>query len=806
MKKVFYFISLFLITSSLISANVYLFDFGPEDSPCASGFTKVSEKDKYSSEKGYGWLGGIRLYSRNENFSTIRRFLKLDPLLCDHVTGGRRFYYPKREYSFKLDLPEGKYLCAVILGKLTEKTGVNTHHLPPFWYKDYVVKANGKKVVEVVNGKKDWKSYLKDFYSANEDDFLPGDSLFDKYVAPYFKIYTFSFISGGSLILELSNVCPINALIIYPNEKEKEFQEKINELKEKSRSFIDNQYKIEKVEEPLSSELVKKYKSQGYILFTRPNEEIFPGSRPKEDEVNRPARKFIPLGEKGVLTFSLLPLKELKDVKLILSDLISKEGAVIPKENLSLWLARYTLQKVGDSYSSLYQIRPWYLLKYKPMNLSVLVSRTFYLYVKVPENIPPGDYQGKIRIICKNAPASFLPIIVKVLPFKLRKPDMLFGMYCYHPGYVFSPGRLKEVKECNDLIIKKMFREMKEMGFNTVALTLPSRPFKIDKNGAVITDEEIWNLWKESFSLYQKFFGNNPLPLFKIGWESLVSPSVCPGFITRCLGKWKNKWKKEGFSKEGIVCAEKIIEHFYQKVKENKWPEVIFYMSDELSNRGVIGGKFGKELAFIYRKIADKVGFRICASMNGFPEHQMLPYLDIAIINRAFPITEETLKEIKNAGCELWFYNIGANRFTYGFYLVKSRPKGRLQWSFGPSCGYVNQIPFLPSLGVGQKFALILDSDLNLGRRIDVEKMRQGIIDYRYYITLESLVKENKGFSNKKLIKAIEKAEKLLSMISDNIKVEIKYYEKVGPWSGEVCERLRWMIASCIIEVVNAKK
>lgn len=821
MEKLFYFLLIgFLFLNNSFSNNrtEFLFDFGPDDSPVADGFVKISEKDIYSFNKGYGWKSSIPLYSRNENFSTQETFLELDPLLCDHVTGGKDFSYPEGTFSFRVDLPQGEYICALIMGKLTEKNG-NTLDRPPFWYKSYSVKVNGKEIIRI---EKNWKSHLTEFYSVTENDFLPNDSVFDKFISPYFKRYIFTFTSKGSLTLEFSSVCPLNALLIYPIEKKKEFQEKLSQIEKNNRSFLDSQYKIDKFEEPLSEDLIKKYEKQGYILFVRPNDVIYPGSRPREEEVNMPASNFTPQGEKSVLTFSLFPLKELKEVKITFTDLVSKEGYTIPKINLSLWLVRYNLFSLWipryvdtpDKNSAYYLIRPWCMIKPwalfkydKPLNLTSRVTRAFYIYVNVPENIPSGEYQGEIKINPRNAPSSSLPLVVKVLPFKLKEPDMLLGMYAQHPRNTLYRFVKEEdsilKKECSKLM-EKMFLEMKDIGFNTVSLELPWHPFKITEEGTVIQKgefgEKTWEYWVDTLNLYKKIFGNKPLLISGIGSSCLIHPITCPGFWTRQL----DEWEKYGYSEKAIANAEKLISYFYQKAKENEWPEIIFYVSDELSFLGKRGGRFGKELASIYRKIADKIGFRTCASMIGEPEYEMLPYLDIAIIHYNFPITENILEKIKKAGCELWFYNVGAHRFSYGFYLVKARPKGCLQWAFGQAFRYFDQIPSLPSLG-NSVYALVLDSRLNIGKRCNIEDIRQGIIDYRYYITLESLVKENKGSSNEKLVKAIEKAEKLLSEIEDNINLDMRHYVKEGPWKAEICQKYRSMLASAIMEVLNAK-
>ena len=64
-----------------------------------------------------------RRFARDENFSSQTQFLKLDSLLCDHVTGGEKYRYGQEDLVFRLDLPAGNYAAALVAGKMTEQTG-----------------------------------------------------------------------------------------------------------------------------------------------------------------------------------------------------------------------------------------------------------------------------------------------------------------------------------------------------------------------------------------------------------------------------------------------------------------------------------------------------------------------------------------------------------------------------------------------------------------------------------------------------------------------------------------------------------
>jgi hypothetical protein len=789
-----------------LGAQEFKFDFGPEDSPVMEGYTKVTEKDKLANDKTHGWVlpKKVRTYSRNENFSTQRAFLKMGPALCDHVTAGRNYYYPNKTYKFAIKLDKGEYVAVAIMGKMTEKYAT-TINRPPYWYVNYKVSANGKEVVSVDHG--DLRKYLGEFCSASEDNFLPGDSIFDKLLKKYFPAYEFSF-SGDKLELEMSAVCPINALLIYPKSEKAKLKEELTKLFKAEEDAINAQYKEKKPEtKELPEELKKKYAANGFVLFNSQEEEINPYTKPSNEEAFRPLGEFLPSGEKGILRFGLLPLEELKGLKITLSDLTSKDGEKISAKNLDLWLSQCTAY-TGEGDTIYYTISPYYAFKYKPQNFKARVSRQFFIYVKTPKDAKSGDYTGELTAKSGSKEAK-LKLFVKVLPFKLSKLDITMGMYAYGPkstrirfATMQKQGRemYKTQRELNKELQEKGLSEMKEAGFNTVAQG-PSIPFKFDKDGKIVNNGDAFEYWCDFMELYQKAFGKRPIPAYVIGSSKMLPPRIVPGFWT---GREVDKFKKLGISDEAKAKASLIVKHFYKIAKEKNWPEVIFYIQDELANHGIWGGRLGVARAKFFQKLGKEVGFRTCASMNGPVEIPEIPYLNISIPNGALPITEENVKMIREKGSEYWIYNIGRKRFTMGYYLTKDYPKGRLQWSFYGASRYVSQIPMLPSLG-SITFAMMWDSKLNPSRRLDVEQMRQGVMDYRYFMTLKGLVEKNKAAKNEALQKAVKKGADLMKMIRGGINTEIGK-AKYGIWSSITCQRLRWRIATAIKEIKDAEK
>lgn len=797
-----------VLFSAVSEGSVHLFNFGPEGSETPEGWTLVTENDAYSAEKGFGWKPGPELFSRNENWVTGTYFMELDYLLATHVTGGSNGRYPDAYYTFRVDTGSGEFLVGLITGKMTERHGSRINK-PPFWYSDYNISLNGE---EVYSRQYSLDEYLSWWYSGFEDEFLPGDSIYDRYVKRYFPSHVHRVEAGGTLEIAVSAVCPVNAVVIYPASMSREFHDKLDEIRRKGCEFLDGQYSEEGAEkEALSESLEAEYACAGYIPFARPHAEITPYSRPSADEAGRPAATFITRGDLARVSFSLLPLRDLEQARISVGNLIGPGGEIIPGETAEVWLERYYSSPVRWRASANYRIRPWYSLKFENAeDFRAGLPRTFDLYFRIPAGAAAGVYEGEAELSFANAPSYSQDVKIKVLPFELDEPDVLFGMYSFHPeptSLRFADRSNPGFREISRHLTRINFKEMAEMGFNTVSISMPWWPFRIEDDGEIVGAAEprvgdsgsrvsTWELWEDAFELYVEHFGNNPFSVFGIGWTSLVHSRLVPGFWTGTADI--NNWENEGYSEEAVKKARVLVEHFYRKAEELGLPEVLFYISDELSNQGERGGRFGEALASVYRGMADDIGFRTMASMNGPGERRMFPYLDISAIhagaiNSPNPLTAAVLEEIQEAGSELWFYNAGNNRFAFGYYMVRTGAKGRLQWAYGQHSTFVSQVPFLPSVG-SLEHAFIIDSNLRHGRRTNIEGLRQGIVDYRYFRTLERLLDENDIGE-----KARAGGERVLARIYDGVRIEgIR-----EPWSDDVCERLRWMMALAIMEILN---
>ena len=225
---------------------------------------------------------------------------------------------------------------------------------------------------------------------------------------------------------------------------------------------------------------------------------------------------------------------------------------------------------------------------------------------------------------------------------------------------------------------------------------------------------------------------------------------------------------------------------------------------------GKVGGDHSAAVAQVAKEVP---GIRTIISVNGPSEMVAVPYVDIVMPNHAFPITEETVRFVKEEHRkELWLFNIGTSRFSYGFYPWRVGAKGRYQYHARDTlCFPYNDFDSFQGESIYMKNYPVPDGPPKA--TVKMEELREGIYDYRYVRTLE-LILERAGNSGDERVKsAADQARALLSEIRGSIDWDIRTHwtvkvsaEEAGTdmlrsWDAETCERYRWLIARAIMNI-----
>jgi len=115
---------LVFLASLAQAASQYRFDFGPADSPVAEGYVGAGASAAYSPRRGYGWsAGALRDYTAPKPAPRRTYWWHADPVhFFDEITNDFRHDGVESEepFSWRMDLPKGRYRVDVTVGHLTE--------------------------------------------------------------------------------------------------------------------------------------------------------------------------------------------------------------------------------------------------------------------------------------------------------------------------------------------------------------------------------------------------------------------------------------------------------------------------------------------------------------------------------------------------------------------------------------------------------------------------------------------------------------------------------------------------------------
>jgi len=791
MKKILIF--LFVLSMMSFCDDLYKFDFGPENQIVMDGFTGITPETKFTEEKGYGWVIG-----KDKILGIDRK--KPDPLGCDFVIG--------KEATFRIKVPNGAYKIWILFGDST--AGCSVYPIYPL---GSGINPRDREVV--INNSSVFKDYItwqrfysEEFFYANcNNDYKRGDNIWDKYLTKKFNEKTYQVnVEDGKLDIQCRNI-PLNGLIIYPVPLANRGEAEINFVnKQRKRSVL-----IEEVKPVLDNPPLPKFSQEdekrGYITFSQNWWDlVYPESIPRQDTIGKGVSLWASKGEAKTGMFGIFPLRDIKGIEIKATDLKNEKGDVIKSSVIEIKKLRYIERYLSAKESGYkYIVVPHLLVPTdKKIDIEKGITKAIFITVKVPEDAKEGNYKGNIEIKSEVGNTG-IPLILKVLPVKLEETDIAYGIYDsineYYWYYYWVPTFTE--KEFEDEVLKhkeRRYKFLRDYGLTTIAIGEDMRKWISSPDGKTITINFENSGFTHLMDIATKV-GFRPIVWygFQATWRTSRGPEkplLIKGFenVEPLSDIWKEGYKKS-------------IELVKDEGKKRNWSEIIFYIEDEASNVGKIGAEHAREVAKVAKEVP---GIRTIASVNGPYEKILSPYLSIICPNYAFPITEENLNYIRECGTELWVYNIGTSRFSSGFYIWKIGAKGRLQWSGSSSCSPYDDFDGA-SPETNYMYYYSRPNDYPVAS-LSLEKMREGIYDYRYIKTLEKAIERCKNIKKPGAEKVIKEAGDLLEEIRNKIDVDMRKYfttqvrpEEVGAdvkeWTEELCEKYRWKIASKILEL-----
>lgn len=750
------------------------FDFGSETSPVFPDFTRVSDKNVYTPESSFGFVGKApSAYNR----------LRPNALAGD-------FVWAENKTTFRLNLPNGSYKAWFLYGD----TRYGARVIVPLAKKNTIA-INGKQVLsDPLPG---WKTFYSEkyYFRGYSDIYHANEDFYDKYVAPNFKEAFAAFeVNNGQALFQLEDI-PLAAMMVYPADEAAQVEDDIAYLhKELRRHTLAREIPEENLNpEPAYS---AQDRQRGYVVYSRfPSQPPSAYDRPLPEELNPTPGAFLAAGQKANLSVTVLPLQDLKNVRVVCSDLTEKtSGAKIAAGKIKIEhidhheTSVFTKRVSTTSYA--YRVRPLFIKPFPEVFplMDKGINRTILLTLQADENTKPGIYEGNIQIAPQGAPPQDVPVQVRVLPVSLPELPIVAGRYAmdYDFYYYYYWNQTFKDASFRDFVWEREKQNMQwnqEMGLNSIAWA-EARIGDITQNPDGSANEQFIR-WMD---LYRDM-GFKAMPWY--GFHHITQSKRTFKGIPRFSPEWNMQYRR-------------LIERLRDMGKERNWPEIVFYLSDELSNDGNEGKEEGLKRAEASKGIP---GIRRIASVNGKYEHPLIGQVDILMPNYAFPITPPIVEEIKAKGTELWLYNVNDQRFTWGYYPFRTKAKGRFQWfgNYGPGYPFDD---FDSTTGNSTYDVFVAGPDGPVSM-VNALNMRDGLDDLRYLTLLKRLVDAAKNPQDK----AVAEAKAILAEV-DALEVDLRKYASGATsavdtgfdsngkmWSPQACERMRWRIAQSIMEL-----
>src|SRR6185295_18534069 len=168
----------------------------------------------------------------------------------------------------------------------------------------------------------------------------------------------------------------------------------------------------------------------GMVLFRRSVlERVNPETRPDDDESIGSVSLQATLGEYEAVQLGVLPLRDLRQLRVVPGDLTDGVGHVLPAAAIDVRMVRFYNQPVAISVKNRWAVVPKTLEPAPPIDLDRGQVRPYWITVHVPADQPGGEYRGVIHFEHDRGETT-MPLALEVIPVHLDDPDILYAPIC----------------------------------------------------------------------------------------------------------------------------------------------------------------------------------------------------------------------------------------------------------------------------------------------------------------------------------------------------------------------------------------
>jgi len=755
---------------SLVSA-LYRFDFGTKASKVFPGFQQVTGEDEYDRKRGYGWRGARSSVERvTADWSPVNP----DPLCYDFVHA--------QNASFELDLANGDYEVVVIAGDIGP-AGVEVVGLRS----GYRIAAQGRRTVDVPP--LDDQSFRQWLWQYADDDWQPGRSIWDRYIAPRYHIHRFAAaVTQGKLLLGFRD-CPVCMLAVYRARDGERIEEELRRLDKARRVFFP--FREIRYPDPRSfPALTAEETRNGYLTFVRHYlDEVFPNTVPQREEVRREMKIFAAANEYEPATFAIHALEKLQEVQVTVSDLVSQRGEMIPRTDVAVQSVRYV--ECVQAGEKAFRVCPHILETRKRMDVPKGINKWVWLTVHVRKGTAPGSYRGAVAVAPRGRPASRLTLLVEVLPFELpeRVKGKHYAILCNWP----DPPAYGDVWER----YAKRFPDLKAHGMET--LYIAGDPFRPVVS---LSDGRVQDLDTTFLDKTMALYRDVGMSEGRVMWNTNFDLAPLAGELAA----------GDPVRRDDIY--RQLLQRIESRAKRQAWPEI--YYAWNSSDGASLETQLPRDKTL--RSAQVKVWDQQChpETIQGVAEFVDAVYMNVSY-DRIRPLVAEFRKKGKEVGFmnyPLIFYHArfrdipllpGAYRMHCGWWLWRTGAQLMGDEFYELALFGQPYNPFdstLPETQINDFSGVASPSPAGEPRpHIRYEWMREGRDDMRYIALLEQRIAEAKSDRSPGARSKAAEAELFLKTTAEAIRIEEYAWFTCQWWPIARYDQLRRTVAGYIVDL-----
>ena len=503
---------------------------------------------------------------------------------------------------------------------------------------------------------------------------------------------------------------------------------------------------------------------------------VWPDSHPSRDASELQLETFAAPGQYEPLTFTLLPLRDLRRVTVNVSDLRSDEGRVLPTSDIDIRYVQYKWVRPNYNVRGRYYRAPDLLPRFvEPRDLRARENFRVWLTLHVRLDATPGRYHGTVQVNLDRKPSAKLPIRVRVLPITLeRDPELVNGTYYRPPVNHIDKAPDAYSRTWWSRKMRCDFASMGQHGYNSFVARVVAGPAE---NGNWITSvgelETLLNVAQSH------------------GFDRL-KPVVC--YFNYSLLKRYRYYTGHELRKH-LVGVRMPPREFFDEVsqivraleserKRRGLAEFVYYPIDEPATTPA-------SIEFttaVLKAIKQVPGVRTYVTADPTEPRfaPLKPFVDVWCCHYFALSQDQRDKQLREQGVEHWCYPnqvagendhtpVGGARMTYGFGRWRLGYSVLIPWTFEAHSGAPENYLDGYSMDFFNKTA----DDGSVLPCTLYEAYRQGIDDGRYITTLERWIERarKRGFDQH-----ARQAQQALASIRNSISVNRENYRQLEAW------------------------